>query len=145
MKRLRERLAKRLGRAHRGMTLLEIMIVLAILALVMGLVVGPRVMRLFGQSKVKIAWITANKMANEAFGDWAQSHPSKSCPDSIEELAKNMNSEDTKDPWGHPYKMYCGQTVPPGAKGGVAIQSAGENGKFDDADDIKSWEKNPDE
>ena len=32
-------------RAQRGMTLLEIMIVLAILALVMGLVVGPRVMR----------------------------------------------------------------------------------------------------
>src|SRR5262249_32289493 len=44
MKRLRERIAKRLSRAHRGMTLLEIMIVLAILALVMGLVVGPRVM-----------------------------------------------------------------------------------------------------
>ena len=32
-------------RAQRGMTLLEIMIVLAILALVMGLVVGPRVMQ----------------------------------------------------------------------------------------------------
>ena len=42
-------------RAQRGMTLLEIMIVLAILALVMGLVVGPRVMKMFGESKVDIA------------------------------------------------------------------------------------------
>jgi len=33
--------------AQRGMTLLEIMIVLAILALVMGLVVGPKVMKMF--------------------------------------------------------------------------------------------------
>ena len=40
--------------AQRGMTLLEIMIVLAILALVMGLVVGPRVMKMFGESKVDI-------------------------------------------------------------------------------------------
>jgi len=38
-----------------GMTLLEIMIVLAILALVMGLVVGPRVMKMFASSKVEIA------------------------------------------------------------------------------------------
>jgi len=145
MKRLRERLAKRLGRAQRGMTLLEIMIVLAILALVMGLVVGPRVMRLFGKSKVSIAWITANKLANEAFGDWAQAHPSKSCPDSIDELAKNMNSEDTKDPWDHPYKMFCGQNMPPGAKGGVAILSFGADGKEGTADDIKSWEKQPED
>ena len=43
----------------RGMTLLEIMIVLAILALVMGLVVGPRVMKMFGKSKVDIAALTA--------------------------------------------------------------------------------------
>ena len=142
---MRNGIRKALAGAQRGMTLLEIMIVLAILALVMGLVVGPRVMKLFGKSKVSIAWITANKMANEAFGDWAQSHPSKACPDSIEDLAKNMNSEDTKDPWDHPFKMFCGQTMPPGAKGGVAIVSAGKDGKFDTADDIKSWEKQPED
>ncbi len=53
--------------AQRGMTLLEIMIVLAILALVMGLVVGPRVMKMFGESKVDIARMTVQKYANEAY------------------------------------------------------------------------------
>ena len=51
------------SRAQRGMTLLEIMIVLAILALVMGLVVGPRVMKMFGESKVDIAQLTVKKFA----------------------------------------------------------------------------------
>ena len=57
--------------AQRGMTLLEIMIVLAILALVMGLVVGPKVMKMFGQSRVDIAKMTVNKYANEAYPHWA--------------------------------------------------------------------------
>ena len=29
-----------------------------------------------------------------------------------------MNSKDIKDPWGNPYKMFCGQNLPAGAKGG---------------------------
>jgi len=144
---LSRRLAAKLGKAHRGMTLLEIMIVLAILALVMGLVVGPRVMRLFGQSKEKIAWITAQKLANEQYGDWAQSHPGKSCPDKLEDLTANANSDDKNDPWGQPYKMFCGPTLPAGVKSGVAIQSNGPNGKddscADNSDDICSWKKQP--
>jgi len=142
---LRKRMAKRLGRAHRGMTLLEIMIVLAILALVMGLVVGPRVMRLFGKSKVSIAWLTATKLANESYGEWAQTHSNKACPDKIDDLTANMNQDDKNDPWGNPYKMLCGPSMPPGVKGGIAIMSNGADGKEGTPDDIHSWEKQPED
>jgi general secretion pathway protein G len=134
-----KKLARHLARSQRGMTLLEIMIVLAILALVMGLVVGPRVMRMFGKSKVDIAQLTVKKYAFEAFGEWSQAHPDKQCPDKLEDLSQYMDSKDIKDPWGNPYKMFCGQNLPAGAKGGLAVMSAGEDGKEGTEDDVKSW------
>lgn len=126
-------------RRERGMTLLEIMIVLAILALVMGLVVGPRVMKMFGESKSDIARLTVKKFADEAYPQWSTRHPDKSCPDKLEDLNEYMNSKDIKDPWGGLYKMMCGQSLPAGAKG-IAVMSAGEDGKEGTSDDIKSWE-----
>lgn len=123
---------------QRGMTLLEIMIVLAILALVMGLVVGPRVMKMFGESKNDIARMTVNKYANEAYPSWSTTHPDKACPDKLEDLNEYMNNKDIKDPWGSPYKMLCGQNLPAGAKG-MAVMSVGEDQKEGTGDDIKSW------
>ena len=73
------RIARTARLRQRGMTLLEIMIVLAILALVMGLVVGPRVMKMFGESKVDIARATVKKYAFEAYPSWAAAHPDKQC------------------------------------------------------------------
>src|SRR6476619_6655818 len=127
------------ARSQRGMTLLEIMIVLAILALVMGLVVGPRVMRMFSKSKEDIAALTVKKYAYEAFGEWSQAHPDKACPDKLEDLSQYMDSKDVKDPWGNPYKMFCGQNLPAGAKGGLAVMSSGPDGKDGTEDDVKSW------
>ena len=134
---------KRLSRARRraaqrGMTLLEIMIVLAILALVMGLVVGPRVFRMFAQSRGQIAQDTVTKYAYEAYPSWQTAHPDKACPEKLEDLNEYMNNKDIKDPWGGTYKMLCGQNLPPGAKG-IAISSPGEDGKEGTADDVKSW------
>jgi len=136
---MKKLLTRHLARAQRGMTLLEIMIVLAILALVMGLVVGPRVMRMFGKSKVDIAQLTVKKYAFEAFGEWSQAHPDKACPDKLEDLSQYMDSKDVKDPWGNPYQMFCGQNMPAGAKGGLAVKSIGEDGKDGTEDDVKSW------
>ena len=133
---------KKLNRAvrngQRGMTLLEIMIVLAILALVMGLVVGPRVMKMFGESKGDIAGATVKKYAYEAYPSWASSHPDKQCPEKLEALNEYMNNKDIKDPWGNDYKMFCGANLPAGAKG-IAVMSVGEDGKEGTADDVKSW------
>jgi len=58
---LSRRLPRVLARGQRGMTLLEIMIVLAILALVMGLLVGPKVMKAFSSSKVDITKLKLKK------------------------------------------------------------------------------------
>ena len=125
--------------SQRGMTLLEIMIVLAILALVMGLVVGPRVMKMFGESKVDIAKATVKKYAFEAYPSWSSAHPDKACPERLEDLNEYMNNKDAKDPWGGTYKMLCGQNLPAGAKG-LAVISPGEDGKEGTSDDVKSWD-----
>jgi general secretion pathway protein G len=131
------RLSRYLAGAQRGMTLLEIMIVLAILALIMGLVVGPRVMKMFGQSKNEIAKATAKDIAFQAYGHWSAVHQNKACPDSITDLAEFVNDPKMLDPWGNPYQFMCGPTMPQGMKG-VLVISAGEDGKFNTADDIKS-------
>lgn len=127
-------------RAQRGMTLLEIMIVLAILALVMGLVVGPRVMKMFGESKGKTTKIKVDKFAHEAFPSW-QATTNKACPEKLADLNEYMNDQSPEainDAWGKPLKMMCGGQLPPGAKG-IAVMSFGEDGQENTADDIKSW------
>jgi general secretion pathway protein G len=125
MQTLRNRLARSFARAHRGMTLLEIMIVLAIIALVMGLLVGPRVMKLFGQSKVDITKLKLNQYANEAF------------PEKLTDLNEYMNSNDANDAWGRPLKLMC---PPPAGAKGIGVSSMGEDGKEGSPDDLKSWE-----
>ena len=136
---LRRRLSRRLARAHRGMTLLEIMIVLAILALVMALLVGPRVLKALGDSRVKTTKMKLNQFANEAFPQWSAAHPDKACPDKLGDLSEYMNNSDINDAWNHPIKMMCGPSLPPGVRG-LAVMSAGEDGKDGTEDDVKSWE-----
>jgi prepilin-type N-terminal cleavage/methylation domain-containing protein len=132
------RRGRRARGAQQGMTLLEIMIVLAILALIMGLVVGPRVMKLFGKSKENIAAATVQKFANEAYPLWSQANPDKACPADIAALAEHMNSKDVNDTWGQPYRLLCGPTAPPGVQG-IGVISNGPDQKQDTPDDIKSW------
>jgi prepilin-type N-terminal cleavage/methylation domain-containing protein len=136
---LRNRLSRSLARGQRGMTLLEIMIVLAILALVMALLVGPKVMKMLAKSKIDTTKIKLSQYANEAFPQWSAAHPDKGCPEKLADLSEFMNSNDTNDAWGHPIKMMCGPSLPPGAKG-LAVMSSGEDGKDGTEDDLKSWE-----
>src|SRR5262245_11481695 len=58
---LRSRRA-RLHRRQRGFTLLELLVVLAILGLLIGLV-GPRVMQQFGSAKEKVAHLSIGRLA----------------------------------------------------------------------------------
>ena len=110
----------------------------------MGLVVVPRVMGMFGESKEKIAKLAADKFVSD-YGAWSMKYTDKSCPDDLGEIAKHTGKdpiEDTKDPWGTPFKMYCGGEVPPGVPGGsIGVQSFGADKQPDTADDIMSWKK----
>ena len=132
-------LAKRAMR-QAGMTMLEILIVLAIIALVMGFLFGPRIMEMFGEAKEETAGLMVNKYANEAYARWTLDNKGKQCPDSLSELAKYTNNEETKDPWDNELIMVCGESAPEGVTFGVA--SKGADGKPDTSDDVKSWEKN---
>jgi Type II secretion system (T2SS), protein G len=94
--------------------------------------------RQFESSKEDRAALTVRKYTSEAFPLWSQAHPDKDCPASLVELQEYMNTNDGKDPWGNPYGMVCGPTLPPGAQG-IAITSNGPDGKENTSDDIKSW------
>ena len=129
--------------AQRGLTLLEIMIVIAILGLVMGLVVVPKVMDLFGQSKERIAKLAVDQFAYKDGPQW-QVSTGKDCPPDLLTIAQHIgkSQQDTIDPWEMPLKLYCKgrDTMPPGATGSFAVLSSGEDKKEGTEDDIKSWE-----
>lgn len=132
------RIARNAARSQAGMTLLEIMIVLAIIAVVMGFLVGPRVMRMFQESKVDTTTMLVKQIANQAYPEWTMA-TSEQCPSSLKDLEKYRNSKSTKDGWGNELIMLCGDNAPEGAMG-IAILSKGPDGKQGSEDDIKSWE-----
>src|SRR5262245_5813912 len=87
----RARLAPtRIAARQTGMTLLEIMIVLAILAAVMGLLIGPRVIDAHNRARIETTQMKLKKYAYEAYPSWAASH-GVGCPASLAELNPYMN------------------------------------------------------
>lgn len=113
------------------MTLLEMMIVLAIIALVMGLLVGPKLIRQFRHSERDIARMAVTKFADQDYPVWALQHPAQPCPATLAELERTT----PKDPWGVAYKGYCTPVtdVPFGAA------SFGDDTREGTDDDIRSW------
>jgi general secretion pathway protein G len=127
---------------QRGLTLLEIMIVIAILGLLVVIVV-PRVVGALGESRDDLTRVQVNDIAKTWYQRWSIKS-GESCPGSLLEVARAVEpaaDEDTvKDPWGTPYQFKCGseQGLPEGVPFGV--WSLGEDKKDGTADDIKSWE-----
>jgi general secretion pathway protein G len=123
------------------MTLLEIMIVLAIIAVVMGLLFGPTLLRSLGEAKIKESRIIVMDLGTKAYAQWSL-NSGEQCPTSLDQLKKYTNVGEAKDAWGKDLQMVCGQgasgELPEGIPFGVV--SAGEDGQFGTADDIKSWE-----
>jgi general secretion pathway protein G len=130
--------AKRSAR-ERGLTLLEIMIVLAIIGLIMGVLVGPKVMRSFEESRVKTAFLMLKEFEG-AYTRWVADNEGD-CPERLEDLLRYTNKRDLKDPWGSPFVMKCGDAVPTETNFGVV--SLGKDRKEGTEDDIHSWDAKP--
>jgi general secretion pathway protein G len=131
--------ARAVAQPQSGMTLIEIMIVLAIIALVMGLLVGPAIIGKLQQAKIDTAR-AMTKQIESAHARWLVSSD-KDCPDSLDDLKQELGKKKTdtvKDPWGHEYVIKCGDQAPEECEG-FCVLSMGKDGKEGTADDIKSW------
>jgi general secretion pathway protein G len=136
MRKLRNWLARGARGTQRGFTLLEIMIVMAI----MGLLVTGVSIKVFSQlkkAKVSAAKIGVKKII-DASGRF-MAGPGAGCPKGLEELISQgeLSKNDMKDPWGAPYVFRCPGTQDPE---GVDVVSWGPDKADGSGDDIRSWE-----
>src|SRR5262245_48295772 len=103
MKKLRRKLS-------RGVTLVEVLIVVAIMAVISSgavFVAWPE----FKKAQIKTAVVGANaiKAAAETYINLDMGG-GEACP-TIQDLvgAKKIDSKKTDDPWGSPFKIHCGE------------------------------------
>jgi general secretion pathway protein G len=115
--------------AERGVTLFEVLLVVAILAMVAG---GVAVFALprFKESQVKMAKSGAQTV-RQAVMQWHLTNGDDNCP-SVSQLAQDKfldSATDHNDPWGQPYEIKC-------STDDVIVTSAGPDKKKGTGDDI---------
>jgi general secretion pathway protein G len=118
----------------RGMTLVEILVVLAIIGLIVGgvaVVAGGA----FTDAQGKTA---RNEVVQvEQAGEMYMVQKSGKCPKTMQDLkAGGVLKKVKKDPWGTEYQIKC-----PGEHGGIDVSSAGPDKEFGNADDVNSWDE----
>lgn len=94
-------------RARRGVTLVEVLIVVAIMAVISGAVTIVA-SREHARAKIRMAAIGASTI-KEAAVIWRDvDAPAEGCP-SLAELvsAKKLDPRKIEDPWGSPYQIVC--------------------------------------
>lgn len=127
---------RRSGRSRSsGFTLLEVMIVLAIIAAIAS-GVGVVVFNQYKKAQVKIA---KERVKEVMQGVTTFMIDNNNCPQSLEQLVgqKYLSKGASKDPWGKEFTLRCPGTNDPEA---ADISSAGPDKQDGTADDIKSWE-----
>ncbi|MBI2715615.1 MAG: type II secretion system major pseudopilin GspG [Rhizobiales bacterium] len=145
---LGKRIRQKRARGEGGFTLIEILVVIAIIALIMSLV-GPRVLNYLGESKVKAA-----KIQIQSFGSALDlfNLDTGRYPNTSEGLTALVQSPGTIPAWNGPYlkggvlpndpwgKAYVYRS--PGEHGPYDIMSYGSDGQeggTGTAADIASW------
>ena len=120
---------------QQGFTLLEIMVVLAIIGLIVGSV-GVMVFNRFKKAQVQTAKTRVTEISNATTQYMLDN--SNTCPRSLDDLvAQKYLKKGLKDPWGKDFIFRCpGQSDTDGAD----VISAGPDKQEGTADDIKSWE-----
>ena len=123
-------------RADGGMTMLEIMIVLAIIGLVTS-VVGVGVYANWKKSQIKVARIAVNEIAQKTIQYMTDN--SNECPKTIDDLvAQKYMPKKQKDPWNRDFILRCPGTI---NADGIDVVSLGPDGQEGTADDIKAVEQ----
>ena len=131
------RIARR-GAAQRGMTLIEIMVVVLIMGLIMG-TVGFMVFKFFKRAQVKTTKMRVVRVLDGLQTFMAQPPPGQEgrCPDDLRILAnEQIKPQMLQDAWNRPLILVCTDEK-------ICVYSAGENGRDEGGggDDIQSCEK----
>jgi general secretion pathway protein G len=116
-------------RRARGYSLLEILVVVAIMSLLASVAV-PAVMRLYDRSRSDTALLAAQSFRT-ATSSWRLSTRTDDCPTPTRLIEDKMldRGASTKDPWGNEFAIACDD-------GGVTVSSAGPDRRLGTTDDI---------
>jgi len=120
---------------------MEVLIVLAILGVVMGLLIGPKLIHGQEQARRRQAQIEEAQLVN-AYAQWSWDHSGSACPQTLTELGQYVRRRHMNDPWGTAYEMLCGRAAPPPAQGFGVLSYANDRTRGTD-DDIASWDSQP--
>ena len=125
------RLARRAS--TRGMTLIEILVVLAIIGLIVG---GVSVVAFSALADSKVKAAASDVIKLQAACEQFMLQKNDKCPKTMADLkAAGVVARVQKDPWGEEFQIVC-----PGEHGSVDVISYGPDRKAGGGDDVVSWE-----
>ena len=119
------RIARAARRGGRGMTLIEIMVVVAIIGMILAAVVVAVVPAL-RRNKKETTKIRVQKIQSAAALYYEQNNE---CPPDVKSLRDYGIGGNEKDAWGHDLQISC-------TGGNVEVRSAGDDGSFGNDDDV---------
>lgn len=124
---------QRRRRRNRGMTLIEILVVLAIIGLIVG---GVSVVAFSALADSKVKAAASDVIKLQAACEQFMLQKNDKCPKTMADLkAAGVVARVQKDPWGEEFQIVC-----PGEHGSVDVISYGPDRKAGGGDDVVSWE-----